>query len=109
MTRARVIQGSDNVFADIGLPDAEAHLLKARLVTEILRLTRSQKLTQLQTGARLGISQPEVSRMFRGHFHEYSVERLMGFLTAFDRDVDIVARPRRSKEAPGRITFSVQG
>lgn len=109
MSRPRITPASDNIFADIGLPDAESHLLKARLVTEILRLTRAEKLTQKHAGARMGISQPEVSRMFRGHFHEYSVERLLGFLTAFDRDVEIVARPRRSKDAPGRIMFSVQG
>lgn len=56
----------------------------------------------------MGISQPEVSRLFKGHFREYSVDRLMAFLTAFDRDVEIVARPRdkRAKKAQrGQITF----
>ena len=43
----------------------------------------------------MGISQPEVSRMFKGNFHEYSVERLIGFLTAFDRDVEIVSPPHK--------------
>jgi Helix-turn-helix domain len=56
----------------------------------------------------MGISQPEVSRLFKGHFREYSVDRLIAFLTAFDRDVEIVARPRdkRAKKAHrGQITF----
>jgi predicted XRE-type DNA-binding protein len=106
--RAKVTSASDNIFADIGVPDADTHLLKAKIVTEILRLTRAQKLTQTRAGERMGISQPEVSRMFRGHFREYSVERLMNFLTAFDHDVEIVARPRPPANARGRITFTVE-
>jgi hypothetical protein len=43
--------------------------------------------------------------MFHGHFDEYSVERLMNFLTAFGRDVEIVSRPHRGARKPGRITF----
>jgi predicted XRE-type DNA-binding protein len=54
----------------------------------------------------MGISQPEVSRMFKGHFREYSIERLMGFLTAFDRDVEIVVRPHETSGNPGSITFN---
>jgi len=98
--------GSGNVFADLGLPDAESHFLKAQIVSEIYRLTNVRKLTQAAVGKLIGITQPEVSRMFRGHFREYSVERLMGFLTAFDRDVEIVVRPRKRAGKPGRITFT---
>jgi predicted XRE-type DNA-binding protein len=92
--------GSGNVFADLGLPDAESHFLKAQIVSEIYRLTNVRKLTQAAVGKLIGITQPEVSRMFRGHFREYSVERLMGFLTAFDRDVEIVVRPRKRAGKP---------
>jgi predicted XRE-type DNA-binding protein len=54
------------------------------------------------------ISQPEVSRLFKGNFREYSIERLMNFLTAFDHDVEIVARSHRRKKADkgGRIIFT---
>lgn len=108
MTRkAKVETGSENIFADLGLPDAETQFLKAQIVSEIYRLVRERKLTQAQAGERMGISQPEVSRLFKGHFREYSLSRVMGFLTAFDRDVDIVARPRKkgAKRKSGRITF----
>jgi predicted XRE-type DNA-binding protein len=54
----------------------------------------------------MGITQPEVSRMFKGNFREYSVERLIGFLTMFDRDVEIVARPHKKSGRTGRITFT---
>ena len=106
MTRkAKIEMGSGNIFADLGLPDAETHFLKAQIVSEIYRLTHKRKLTQAQAGTCMGISQPEVSRLFKGNFREYSVDRLMGFLTAFDRDVEIVVRPHKKAGKGGRITF----
>ena len=104
-TKVRVEVSSNNIFADLGLPDAEAHFLKAQIVSEIYRLTKQRKLTQAQAGKRMGISQPEVSRMFKGNFREYSVDRLMEFLTVFDRDVEIVVKPHKRSGKPGRITF----
>ncbi|HLI21952.1 MAG TPA: helix-turn-helix transcriptional regulator [Stellaceae bacterium] len=105
--RVKAEKSSGTVFADLGVPDAEAHFLKAQIVAEIYRLTTEVKLTQTAAGARMGISQPEVSRLFNGNFREYSIDRLMGFLTAFDRDVEIVARPHKRKTARkgGRIVF----
>jgi predicted XRE-type DNA-binding protein len=99
--------GGGNVFADLGLPDAETHFLKAQIVAELYRLTSERKLTQCKAGELMGISQPEVSRLFKGTFREYSVDRLMSFLTAFDRDVEIVSRPRTRGRAGthGRISF----
>lgn len=103
--QAKIEPGSGNIFADLGLPDAKAHLLKAQIVSEIYRLAAVRKLTQAQAGVRMGISQPEVSRLFNGHFREYSVDRLMAFLTAFDRDVEIVVRPHAKTRKGGRIIF----
>src|SRR5260370_31339158 len=104
--RARVEVASGNIFADLGLPDANTHFLKAQIVSEIYRLTNERKLTQVQIGKLVGITQPEVYRMFKGQFREYSVDRLMGFLTNFDRDVEIVVRPHKKGGKAGRITFS---
>lgn len=107
MTRpAKISKASPNIFADIGLPNPETHLLKAQIVSEIYRLVRQRHLTQSEAGKRMGISQPEVSRMFKGHFREYSIERLIGFLTAFDRDVDIIVRPHTQPGRSGKITFT---
>lgn len=107
MTRKIKIEaGSGNIFADLGLPDAETHLLKAQIVSEIYRLVTARNMTQTQAGKRMGISQPEVSRLFKGHFREYSIDRLIAFLTAFDRDVEIVARPHKKRGRTGKITFT---
>ncbi len=96
---------SGNIFADLGLPDAETHLLKARIVSELYRIVHARKLTQVKAGQIMGITQPEVSRMFKGHFQEYSVERLMGFLTAFNQDVEIIVRPHDRSDEVGSISF----
>lgn len=98
----------DNVFADLGLPDSETHALKAKLVAELYRLTTERGLTQTKAGDVMGITQPEVSRLFRGNFREYSVDRLLGFLTAFENDVEIVLQPRSSGTGRGRITVVPQ-
>ncbi len=97
-----------NIFADLGLPDASTHFLKAQIVAELYRLTTERNLTQTKAGALMGISQPEISRLFKGHFREYSIERLMAFLTAFDQDIEILVRPHATTsqgERRGSITF----
>ena len=101
----KITAGKGNIFADLNLPDAETHFLKAQIVSEIYRLMKERKLTQVQAGKRMGISQPEVSRMFKGHFREYSIERLLEFLTIYDRDVEIVVKPRKRTGKAGRIRF----
>jgi predicted XRE-type DNA-binding protein len=110
MTRKIAVEASSgNIFADLDLPDAGTHFLKAQIVSELYRLTKARKLTQAQAGRRMGISQPEVSRMFKGSFREYAVDRLMGFLTTFGRDVEIVVTPRRKANKTGRIIFTATG
>ena len=97
-------RGSGNVFADLGLPDAEAHLLKAQLVTRIDEIIRRRGLKQVEAAKLLGLSQPDVSRLLRGDFREYSMERLLRLLTALGRDVNIVIRKPRS-ERQGRLSI----
>ena len=82
----KIERGSGNVFADLGRPDPEAHLLKAELVTRIDRIIRQRRLKQVEAAALLGLSQPDLSRLLRGNFREYSVQRLLRLLTA-SRDI----------------------
>ena len=85
-----------NVFADLGRPDADTHLLKAELVCRIDAIIRQRKLTQIEAARLLGLSQPDISRLLRGNFREYSLERLLRLLAALGRDIDIVIRSPRS-------------
>src|SRR5450755_447655 len=91
----------------LGYPTPTIIFSRPRLSRSCIASQRTQAHAAKGRGAD-GHSQPEVSRLFKGHFREYSVDRLIGFLTACDRDVEIVARPRdkRAKKAHrGHITF----
>jgi len=104
--RMKIEAGSGNVFADLGLPDAEDMLLKSQIVAQLHRLIKEQKLTQSAAAKLIGIGQPDLSNVLRGRFRGYSAERLMRMLTAFDQDVEITVRPHRKKTGEGgRITF----
>ena len=92
-----------NVFADLGLPDAGEHLIKAGLVVRIDRIIRRRKLTQAAAAELMGIDQPKVSAMLAGQFRGYSVERLMRFLVALGHDVEIVVKARRRGAAELRV------
>ena len=95
-TDTAVERGSGNVFADLDLPDADGHLLKAELVSRIDAIIRQRGITQTEAARLLGLSQPDVSRLLRGDFREYSLERLFRLLTKLGRDIDIVIRRPRS-------------
>ena len=93
--KPEVETSSGNVFADIGLPNAEEHLVKAKLVYKIDRLMKARGLKQVSAAKLFGVKQPDVSKMLRGDFRQFSVERLMKFLVALGQDVEIVVRPHR--------------
>lgn len=78
-----VTRGSGNVFADLGLPDAEVHFQKAQIVSELYHLTKARRLTMTEAGKPIGLSARKMARLFKGDFREISVETLTGFLDAF--------------------------
>src|SRR5258708_30237016 len=94
---------SGNVFADLGLADAEQRVIKAGLVVKIGRIVRQRKLTQAVAARLMGIDQPKVSAMLAGQFRGYSVERLMRFLVALGHDVEIVVKPKKRGAAELRV------
>lgn len=97
MTKTPTKRASNNVFADLRVPDAEAHLLKAQLVVRVQEVIRSRKLTQARAAELMSVSQPDVSRMLKGQFREMSVERLVLFLTRLGCAVDIVVKPSNKR------------
>ena len=86
-------RGSDNVFADLGLPGAEKLLIKTDLSIEIKRAMRALKLTQQEAATRMGISQAKVSGMLRGDFTNLSERKLMDCLNRLGYDIEIRVRP----------------
>src|SRR5580704_13752764 len=96
-TAGRVVEGSGNVFADLGLPNPEQELLKARLTLQIHTILKDSGMTQTKIAKILGVQQPQVSLLMRNRSGNFSVGRLMEFLTALRRDVEIIVRPTRKE------------
>ena len=89
------------MFADLGLPNPEQDLLKAQLTLQIYKIVKARKLTQEQAGVVLGIRQPHVSALMRNRAGNFSVGRLMEFLTALGQDVTVTVTP--TKKAGGEM------
>ena len=96
--KIRAKQSSGNVFADLGLPNPEQELLKARLTLQIFRIVKARGLTQAQAGEILGIKQPHVSALMRNRAGNFSVGRLMEFLNRLGQDVQITVKPTRKAQ-----------
>ncbi|MGH8737039.1 MAG: helix-turn-helix domain-containing protein [Burkholderiales bacterium] len=97
-------EGSGNVYADLGYPDAEEMLVKAKLLCKISEIVRSKGLTQVDTARILGLTQPKVSAMLRGQFRGFSERKLIDCLTSLGRDVEIVVKNAPRRRDGGRLT-----
>jgi predicted XRE-type DNA-binding protein len=98
-------EGSGNVFADLGLPEADERLTKADLAMQITGAIRSRRLTQAKAAALLEIDQPKISRLVRGQLGGFSTDKLIHFLTLLGRDVTIVVQPSpREARGLGRVS-----
>ena len=95
--------GTGNVFADIGVPDAETNFLKAQLVSRLDDAIRARGVTQTEAAKLMGIAQPDLSNILRGKFRGCSVERLLRFLAALGCEVEIVVRPRGEPDRTATI------
>lgn len=98
-----VTHGTGNVFADLGYQDASERQTKTRLALAVNDLLKNRKLKQREIAALLGIPQPKVSALKNYRLDNFSVERLMEFLTVLDQDVEIMIRPRADDGGPGHI------
>jgi predicted XRE-type DNA-binding protein len=107
MKKPTSTKSSGNVFADLGLPDAEVSLLKADLIINIAGLIKEKGLTQSQAAKIMGLAQPDVSKLMRGHFSGFSYERIFGFLTALGENVTIkVGQAKTKKHARVELLFA---
>jgi predicted XRE-type DNA-binding protein len=84
-----VTQSSGNVFADLGLPEAEDRLLKAQLALKVQQLIEQKGMTQTEIAPLLGLDQPKVSNLMRGRLAGFSVERLFGILNRLGHNVEV--------------------
>jgi predicted XRE-type DNA-binding protein len=103
-----ITYGTTNVFADLGYPDAEEHFAKAQLVHAISNTLKARNMTQAEAAALMGLDQPKVSKLLRGHFRGYSSDRLLHILNLLGQDViiTIVSGPPAEKRT-GHISVAM--
>jgi len=91
--------GSGNVFADLGFPNPEEELTKAKLVSQINNLIKEKGLTQAVAAKILGTEQSKISNLKRGNWEGFSIERLFRFLNSLGQDIDIEISPSAPEKA----------
>jgi predicted XRE-type DNA-binding protein len=99
MTDTNITRGTTSVFADLGLPDPAERQTKTRLALAINRIIKDQGLKQTDAARLLGVPQPKVSALVNYRLDGFSVEKLMDFIVALGRDVEIIVRPKRDAAA----------
>jgi predicted XRE-type DNA-binding protein len=99
-----VTHGSGNVYADLGLPDAEEMHIKAAIAYNIHKTIEKRKLTQTAAAKIIGVKQPELSNILRGRFRGVSIGRMLIFLNRLGHDVQITIRPARRSTKASRTT-----
>ena len=90
-----VLPSSGNVFEDLGVPESTQALAKAELAARISETIARRRLTQAEAAKLLGVDQPTISDLMRGHLKGFSSDRLFRFLNALGKEIEIVIRPRR--------------
>jgi predicted XRE-type DNA-binding protein len=92
-----VTRSSGNVFADLGLPNSEEELVKARLVVELRSHIKELGISQTAAAKLMGVAQPDLSKLLKGRVTGFSLDRLLGFVRALGTDVEIKLKPSRTK------------
>jgi predicted XRE-type DNA-binding protein len=98
-------EGSGNVFADLGLDDADEQFSRSQLGFHVYTLVKQRDLKQREIASLLGIKQPEVSHLMNGHFSRFTTDKLLEFLKRLDRKVTIQISPHRPGEPFQEVGF----
>lgn len=106
MSEHEITEGTTNVFADLGFPDALERQTKTRLAYVLNEIIKGRKLKQIDVAKILQIPQPKVSALKNYRLDGFSVERLLQFLTALNHDIEILIRPRKENMGAGKISVS---
>lgn len=102
----KIIKSAGNVFADMGLPEPETALAKAELARRINEIILEKGLKQTDAALLLGVDQAKISALGRGRLTGFSTDRLLRFLNALGRDVQIVVSEKAARCRHGRISVT---
>ena len=98
--------GSGNVFADLGLKDADRLMARSQIGFHVFKILKQKKLKQREIASILGIAQSDVSHLMNGHFSRFTTDKLLDFLRRLDRKVTIQVSPRQKNEPYQEVTFA---
>ncbi len=101
---SKIERGSMNIYADLGMADADEMLVKAQLAAKIAEIIKLRKLTQTQAASLLGMTQPKLSNMLRGRFRGISEAKMLECMTLLGRDVQIVVKPVSRSRKTGHVS-----
>jgi predicted XRE-type DNA-binding protein len=99
-------EGSGNVFADLGLKDADQLLARAQIGYHVFKILDDKRLKQREIAGVLGIAQPDVSHLMNGHFSRFTTDKLLDFLRRLDRKVTIEVSRHHKGEPYQQVTFA---
>lgn len=100
-------QSSGNVFADLGLSNADELFTRGKIGIQVLRLLSQRNLKQREISELLGISQPEVSHLMKGEFQLFSEGKLLIFLKRLDTEITLHIRPRHELNKSAETVISL--
>jgi predicted XRE-type DNA-binding protein len=110
MKKHEYVEGSGNVYADLGVINPQEARAKADLAHRIVDIIEARKLTQVQAGKVLGVDQPKISALKRGRLADFSIERLGAFLLLLGHDVQISVTPKpHSSRKPPTLEVNAMG
>ena len=99
-------EGSGNVFADLGLKDADQLLVRSQIGYHVFKILEKRKLKQREIAGVLAIAQPDVSHLMNGHFSRFTTDKLREFLKRLDQKVTIEVSRRHRGEPYQEVTFA---
>jgi predicted XRE-type DNA-binding protein len=92
--KIEIHEGSGNVFADLGLENADELYTRAKIGFQVLTILKERKLKQRESALLLDVKQPDISLLMRGRFNRFSTERLLDFLKRLNQEVTLIIRSR---------------
>lgn len=106
MENEEIIESSGNIFEELGFPNPEEAQAKSKLAIEIFLIIKAKKLTQKEAAKIMKTDQPHVSDILRGKLSHFTIDRLLRFLLALGKDIEIKIKKPRTKKQPPRIYVS---
>lgn len=102
----KVQLGSGNVFADLGLKDADQLMARSQIGFHVFKILEEKKMKQREIASILGIAQSDVSHLMNGHFSRFTTDKLLDFLRRLGRKVTIEVSPHHKGEPYQEVTFA---